>query len=101
MSSAKAYGALVAMLAVVAIGLWGCPVPTPVTGNAANGQTDDNTLCAGCHRLGTFDTTGTAPDLSGKASLIVTNLGSISSAMSSITLTAQQVADLKAFVAEN
>jgi cytochrome c2 len=57
-----------------------------------------DSVCAGCHRAGSHDTSGFAPDLAGKGSRVVNNLGSIDAAMSSITLTNQEVADVAAFL---
>jgi mono/diheme cytochrome c family protein len=63
----------------------------PPTGNAAAGQTLYIQSCQMCHGPGSF--------LHNRGNRIVTNLGSISPAMSFITLTAQQVLDLQAFAA--
>ena len=74
-----------------------------LTGNAAAGQTKYTNSCGGCHALGSFDTTTAAGanDLHGKSSSVVNNLGSINAAMTGITLTDQEVADLKAFISAN
>ena len=52
---------------------------TPGTGGGtttpADGASLYNTYCAGCHQVNTFDSTGTAPDLAGKGSLIANKLG--------------------------
>ncbi len=61
-----------------------------LVGNATAGETDFNTMCAVCH---------TAATLAGSADSIVTDMGTVNAAMSAITLTDQQVADLKAFLA--
>jgi len=52
--------------------------------------------CSGCHSAGTVDSGGS--NLAGKGGLLVTNLGTISGAMNSITLTAQEILDLQAFL---
>ncbi len=44
----------------------GSGVPTP----AVDGQAVYQASCAGCHRVGTFDTAGFAPDLSGKGAMV-------------------------------
>jgi len=54
--------------------------------------------CASCHSAGDHDTTGFAGDLAGQGNNVISDLGSIDSAMSSITLTDQQVSDLMAFL---
>ncbi len=85
-------------IAVVAIGVLlvltvGCPTtttPNTTTGNAADGQAKFNSTCAGCH---------TASTLAGVRDMITNNMGTINAAMSGITLTNQQVADLQAFLA--
>ena len=82
---------LIAMLAA------GCP--TNITGDVTVGQNDYTTMCAACHSLGSFDTSGTAGDLAGNSDDIISNLGSIDVAMAGIVLSDQQVADLRAFVA--
>jgi hypothetical protein len=82
---------------IVVIGLSlgnGCPPSTPpVTGNVANGQALFNSSCsaATCHP--------SAAALKPSADNIISNLGSLNSRMSGITLTAQQIADLRAFLA--
>jgi mono/diheme cytochrome c family protein len=81
------------LLVGLSLGATGCPLipsPTP-TGNAAAGQTLFENQCVQCHTF-TF--------LQDNRSEIVTNLGSLNSATSGITLTDQQVADLKAFLSQ-
>lgn len=63
---------------------------TPITGDAAAGQTLFNAECVSCH---------TAAALAPVAGNIVNDLGTINPAMSGITLTDQQIADLQAFLA--
>lgn len=59
-------------------------------GDPAAGQTTFAALCSTCHA---------ANSLRGRESLIVNNMGTVSSAMAGITLTDQQIADLQAFIA--
>jgi mono/diheme cytochrome c family protein len=66
------------------------------TTSLTNGQAIYVADCGSCHRLGTFDTTGTAPNLSGRSSSISNPKHGWTP-----TLTAQQLADLKAWVAAN
>ena len=56
-----------------------------------------DTACAACHSAGTYDPTGPFANLAGKQNLIVSNLGTINAAMP-ITLTPQEVLDMKAFL---
>jgi mono/diheme cytochrome c family protein len=58
---------------------------------AAGGQTLYSQRCAGCHP--------SAAAISGFASMITTNMGTISPAMNGLTLTTQEVADLQAYLA--
>jgi hypothetical protein len=55
-----------------------------------------DTSCTGCHRLGSYDTTGSAPDLSGRGALVS---GKLTGGHKGITLNAPQVSDLTAFIA--
>ncbi|HVP10501.1 MAG TPA: hypothetical protein VMV94_04845 [Phycisphaerae bacterium] len=59
-------------------------------GSSSAGQTLFTQMCARCH---------SAASIAGSADRITTNMGSVDSAMRGITLTAQQVADLKAYLA--
>jgi mono/diheme cytochrome c family protein len=52
--------------------------------------------CSICHSAGTVDSGGS--NLAGKQAKLTNNLGSISSAMSGITLTDQEILDLAAFL---
>ena len=86
-----------AVIAALALGA-GCPTSTTgagtgttVTGDATNGQADFASICSRCHA-------STAVPKAG-ASLITNHMGSVNLAMISVTLTDQQVADLKAFLA--
>jgi hypothetical protein len=65
-------------------------VSAPITGNAANGLTIFNARCIGCHPV--------AATL--QPNLVVNDLGTINAAMAGITLTDQEVADLKAFLSQ-
>ncbi len=82
--------AVISLMALVLVSVVGCPAPTPVvTGDAAAGQTLFAAECVRCH---------SAASVAGGAALVTTNLGSINPAMNGITLTTQQVADVKAFL---
>ncbi len=69
-----------------------CAIQPPLTGDPVAGEAIFNAKCVGCHT--------TATSLAGHQNLIVTNMGTVNSAMAGITLTAQEVADLKAFIAQ-
>lgn len=77
----------IAVLALVS--LVGCPQPTPVQGDAAAGQTLFAQDCARCH---------SAASVAGGAALVTNNMGTLNAAMNGITLTDQQVANVKAFL---
>jgi mono/diheme cytochrome c family protein len=81
---------LLIALAGLCLGAVGCPVTPPVVGDAAAGETKFNSTCSGCHTAAAI-----APD----RNLIRANMGTLNSAMSGITLTNQEVADLKAYLA--
>lgn len=75
--------------------------PTPVTPPIATtlpGKIFYDANCSGCHVLGTYDSTGSAPNLSGKGSLIS---GKITGGHKGISLSTLQTADLAAFVNAN
>ncbi len=57
--------------------------------------------CAGCHSLGTYDGTGSAPDLSGKGSMLDTRFSAGVAGHQGITLSAQQIMDVKGFLDVN
>jgi mono/diheme cytochrome c family protein len=78
----------VATLGLGAIG--GCSPATGLTGDPVAGQTTFTAKCSGCH---------TAPSLAGNENRIVRNMGTVSVAMAGVTLTDQEVADLKAYIA--
>ncbi len=54
--------------------------------------------CARCHRLGTYDTSGSAPDLLGKGSSVDSYYKAGVSGHKSVTLTATNITELKAFL---
>ncbi|HVP11435.1 MAG TPA: hypothetical protein VMV94_09650 [Phycisphaerae bacterium] len=86
---------LVVLSAVVVLGLAACGTTTPtgLVGNATAGQTlyTSTRSAAQCHP--------SAAALKPFAGLITNNMGTINPAMSGITLTNQQIADLRAFLA--
>jgi len=65
---------------------------------AADGATIYNANCAGCHRLGTFDTTGSAPDLMGDGSKVTSYYTGGVSGHKGITLASADITTLAAFV---
>jgi mono/diheme cytochrome c family protein len=76
-------------------GLGGCPVgantlPTGVTGTAAAGESTFMDRCAACH---------SAAGLRSVSGRITNNMGNVAGAMRGITLSDQEVADLRAFLA--
>lgn len=94
MTYQKRVVAFVGVVVGLALTMGGCPTPASdpasgLTGDAAAGQTKFAQSCVQCH---------SASSLRGSTNRIVTNLGSVSGAMNGITLTAQQVADLRAYV---
>jgi mono/diheme cytochrome c family protein len=62
------------------------------------GKAKYDAACAACHSAGTYDASGAFGDIAGKGGRLVTNLGSLSSGMNGITLTAQEILDLQAFL---
>jgi mono/diheme cytochrome c family protein len=81
----------------------GTPPPSPPPsngGNAVAGLAKYNAMCAGCHAAGQVDKTsvGEAGDLAKDIDDIVSDLGRIDSAMKGLTLSAQDILDLKAFL---
>jgi len=69
------------------------PTPTPTP---TGGQAKYDSSCAGCHRMGSYDTSGTAPDLYQTAKVDSYYTPGVSG-HKSLTLTAQEISDLKAF----
>jgi len=81
----------------------GTPPPSPPPssgGNVEAGLAKYNAMCAGCHAAGQVDKTsvGEAGDLAKDIDDIVSDLGRIDSAMKGLTLSAQDILDLKAFL---
>lgn len=72
-----------------------------VTGDLVAGQVIYEDDCASCHRLGSFDTTGSFRDLSGAGDDLVNDLGTLSGLMSGLVYTDQELADLAAFLDAN
>ena len=68
------------------------PTPAPLPGKAIY----DNE-CAGCHRLGTYDASG-SPNLSGLSAAVS---GMISGGHMGISLTTAEIADLQNFISQN
>jgi len=66
-------------------------------GTFAAGQAKYVANCAICHSAGTFDAGGS--NIAGRGGNLVSNLGSLSPGMNGITLTAQEILDLKVFLA--
>jgi len=64
----------------------------------ADGASVYTSNCAGCHRLGSYDSSGSAPDLLGKGSLIDSYYRAGVSGHKSITLTATNISELKTFI---
>jgi mono/diheme cytochrome c family protein len=81
----------------VLVGVAGCP--STIVGNAANGKADFNgtgsgtTFCAICH-----NGIGAPLPQNLDASEVQSDMGNVDAAMDGIDLTAQQVADIKAYL---
>jgi mono/diheme cytochrome c family protein len=79
------------VLVGLCLGAGGCaPQPAGETGDAAAGQTLFTQRCSSCH---------SAAELAPVRLLIISNLGTLNSAMSGITLTTDEIADIRAFLA--
>ena len=80
------------VLVALSLGVTGCPIRLPggQTGDAAAGQALFTQRCSGCH---------SAAELAPVRFLIVSNLGTLNSAMSGITLTTEEIANIRAFLA--
>ncbi len=72
------------------LGAGGCAPQPGGGGDAAAGQTLFTDRCSGCH---------SAAELKPVRLLIISNLGTLNSAMSGITLTTEEIADIRAFLA--
>jgi len=75
--------------------LGGCPtdgaqLPTDIVGDATAGQTTFTDTCARCH---------TARSVASTRSRITNDMGTVAYSMRGITLTDQEIADLRAFLA--
>lgn len=83
-------------LAVPMLLTGGCPttdtqLPSDIVGDATAGQQEFSDRCANCH---------TKSSVAGARNQISNNLGSLGFAMSGITLTDQEIADLRAYLAQ-
>ncbi len=75
------------------------PAPTPTPAPTVDpGKTVYDTQCSGCHRLGSYDTSGSAPNLSGAGSKISGKYTAGVSGHKGKTLTSTEIANLKTFV---
>jgi mono/diheme cytochrome c family protein len=77
------------------------PAPTPTPTPALLGQAIYDNYCAGCHRLGTYDSSGSADNLSGEGSEVNSKYTAGSSGHKSITLSASDISSLKTFLNAN
>ena len=73
----------------------GCPLPAP------NGQDVYDAACSGCHRLGPYDPSGWAPDLSGASAGVDGRFTPDRAGHEGVTLTGEQIASLKPFLGGN
>ncbi len=73
------------------------PADTPP---AADGQAVFDNVCAACHRLGSYDTAGFAPDLSGKGAMVSGTFGAGAMHMGN-TLTDAEIQAVGAFLDAN
>ena len=75
------------------------PATPPVTPpTALPGKSVYDANCAGCHRLGSYDAAGSAPNLSGKGGVIP---GKLAGGHMGMGLSPQQITDLSAFANAN
>ena len=86
---ATAIAALASLGCVDTTGLTGTDT-SGLTGSATNGQATFTQQCASCH---------TASSLADAGGWITNNMGTVSGAMRGITLTDQQIADLRSYLA--
>jgi hypothetical protein len=71
---------------------------TPPVATTLPGKALYDTNCAGCHRLGIYDTVGSAPNLSGLGGVIT---GKLSAGHNGVSLNTQQISTLVTFVTAN
>jgi mono/diheme cytochrome c family protein len=69
------------------------PSPPPATGQAVY-----DASCAGCHKLGSYDISGSAPDLSAGGSKVDGKYTADKSGHKGVTLTSTQISNLKTFL---
>jgi mono/diheme cytochrome c family protein len=72
-------------------------VPAYFASAALTGQQVYDQYCAGCHKLGTYDTSGT-PDLLGKGSLVSSKYTAGQSGHKGITLSSSDITNVAAFL---
>lgn len=78
------------------------PIPTPTPPPTVDpGKTVYDARCASCHRLGTYDAAGSAPNLSGGGSKVSGKYTAGVSGHKGITLTATDINNLKTFFNAN
>ena len=84
---------------VEALAIAPAPTPNPTPAPTVDpGKTVYDTQCSGCHRLGSYDASGSAPNLSGAGSKISGKYTAGVSGHKGKTLTATEIANLKTFV---
>jgi mono/diheme cytochrome c family protein len=88
MQTRRWLAALVVAVASTVVTLTGCTPPVG-GGDATAGQTKFNASCVNCH---------SAASLRGTASFVTNDLGTLTPAMTGITLTDQEVADVRAYL---
>ena len=77
----------------------GNPGPDPgLPAPGTPGQAAYNSKCSGCHRLGNYDTGGSAPDLAGKGGKIASKFTPGVPGHKGITLSAEELPSLQTFV---
>jgi cytochrome c5 len=74
------------------------PTPTPTVAPVPPGKAVYDNNCKRCHRLGSYDTSGGDPNLAGDGSKVDGKFTAGRSGHKNITLSAQQITDLKAFL---
>jgi hypothetical protein len=82
---------IVLLLMILGVSLLGAGCPTQsLPGDPTAGEATFNQKCIGCHPV--------ASALSGHQNQIFRNMGRVNVAMAGVTLTAQEVADLKSYL---